>query len=133
MHLGSDDLLALPKMKLEKSPWYFAHTKKVETIEYDHAAIGAELRRRRRQLGLSLRNVAKRMRVSAPYLSDLERGNRPWNGARIGVYELAIQGSLCQRDYQKLVRLVQNQPPTGDFLIGANTKTQPTTSAASDS
>lgn len=107
-------------MRLQKEPWYFAHITKVETHEYDHAAIGKELRHRRQQLGLSLRNVAKRMRVSAMYLSDLERGNRPWNGARIGVYEMAIRGDLCARDYEKLVRLIQNQPPTGNFLIGAN-------------
>ncbi len=107
-------------MKLEMKPWYFAHMRKVETMEYDHVAIGNELRRRRKQLGISLRNVAKRMRLSAPYVSDLELGRRPWNGARIGVYEMAIQGSLCQRDYQKLVRLMKTQPPTGDFLIGAN-------------
>ena len=107
-------------MRIPTEPWYHKHLRKVETLEYDHKAIGGELRRRRRQLGLSLRNVAKRMRLSAPYVSDLELGRRPWNGARIGVYEMAIMGSLCERDYQRLIAVVKNQKITGDYLIGSN-------------
>ena len=38
--------------------------------------IGAEMRARRTLLGYSLRSFAKKLNISAPYLSDLERGNR---------------------------------------------------------
>ena len=46
--------------------------------EPDDRAIGAEMREKRRAAGLSLRDAAKRMGLSASYLSDLERGNRHW-------------------------------------------------------
>lgn len=44
----------------------------------DHRPLGAELRRRREAAGFSLREVARRMEVSAPFLSDLEHGKRNW-------------------------------------------------------
>jgi len=39
----------------------------------------SEMRKLRVSSGLSLREVSNKMGVSAPYLSDLERGNRQWN------------------------------------------------------
>ena len=42
------------------------------------AATGALYRAARQKLGLSLRGVARKAGISAPYLSDLERGNRTW-------------------------------------------------------
>jgi transcriptional regulator with XRE-family HTH domain len=39
-------------------------------------AIGAVLRRRRIQLGLTLRQLAEESRVSLPYLSEIERGRK---------------------------------------------------------
>ena len=39
---------------------------------------GAEARARREFSGLSLREVARRMKISAPHLSDLELGRKPW-------------------------------------------------------
>lgn len=38
-----------------------------------------EMRILRLSKGLSMGKVAKKMGVSAPFLSDLERGNRSWN------------------------------------------------------
>jgi len=35
------------------------------------------LRKRRKAAGLSLRDMAKRLELSPPYISDVERGNRP--------------------------------------------------------
>jgi DNA-binding XRE family transcriptional regulator len=46
--------------------------------EVDNEATGAEWRMLREQAGVSLRNLAQTMGVSAPYLSDLERGRRNW-------------------------------------------------------
>lgn len=44
----------------------------------DHRPLGAELRRRREAVGMSLREVARQMEISAPYLSDMENGRRYW-------------------------------------------------------
>jgi len=45
----------------------------------DHYLTGDKYRRMRKEKGLSLREVARRMGISAPYLSDLERAKRNWN------------------------------------------------------
>jgi DNA-binding XRE family transcriptional regulator len=42
------------------------------------AATGDLFRRARTKMGLTLREAARRMGISAAYLSDLERGNRAW-------------------------------------------------------
>ncbi len=58
--------------------------------EIDHAATGRRARQARTATGLSLREVARRMSVSAPYLSDLERGRRAWNENRAQRYVEAL-------------------------------------------
>lgn len=50
-----------------------------------------ELRTCREQEGIPLRALAKRMGISAPYLSDLERGRRPWNEAVLTKFVEAIK------------------------------------------
>lgn len=58
--------------------------KKLVQIEADHAkqmrgewrALGEWMRQLREQHGISLRALADEMGVSAPFLSDMERGNR---------------------------------------------------------
>lgn len=52
--------------------------------------IGAECRRTREAAGKSLRRVAAAMGVSAPFLSDLERGNRLWTSGTMAAWEKAI-------------------------------------------
>ena len=42
----------------------------------DRYSFGAFLRERREELGLSVRELAKNLGISAVYLSDIERGNR---------------------------------------------------------
>ena len=44
----------------------------------DHRPLGAEMRRRREAKGFALREVARRLGISAPFLSDLELGRRNW-------------------------------------------------------
>jgi transcriptional regulator with XRE-family HTH domain len=53
------------------------HYKKIELI--DNAATGASVRAHREKLGKSLRRAAADAGISAPYLSDLERGHRAWS------------------------------------------------------
>jgi len=48
--------------------------------------LGAELRRLRKKRGLSLRAVAKKLKVSAPFLSDCELGRRYWSAERAEEY-----------------------------------------------
>lgn len=43
--------------------------------------------------GLSLRRVARIMGISAPYLSDLELGNRAWNAGRVKQFKQAIKSN----------------------------------------
>ncbi len=45
----------------------------------DHSATGHAMRERRKKAGLSLRTLAERMGLSAPYLCDLELGRRAWS------------------------------------------------------
>ena len=42
----------------------------------DHRATGVKMRDARKQAGISLRDAAKWLDISAPYLSDLELGRR---------------------------------------------------------
>lgn len=47
--------------------------------EPDHALCGQMVRQARKGGGITLRELSRRLNISAPYLSDLERGNRKWN------------------------------------------------------
>lgn len=50
---------------------------KVELI--DHEKTGLLVRKKRRQLGLTLTEVSTRSGLSVSYLSGLERGDRGWS------------------------------------------------------
>jgi len=58
--------------------------------------IGAYARECRESLGLSLREVARRMKISAPFLSDLERGNRHWTDGTLTAWEAQRQNDKDQ-------------------------------------
>jgi len=58
--------------------------------EYDRKAVGATIRGLRSNKKLTLTQVAKRMRISKPYLSDLERGFRNWRAELIENFTKAI-------------------------------------------
>lgn len=92
--------------------------KVVESVEFDHVALGAEFRRRRKQEQLSLRAVAGWLKLSPPYISDLELGRRPWNEMRIKSYQCALMALGTKEDVKTILRAVKQQKPTGDFLIG---------------
>lgn len=48
--------------------------------------LGKELRRLRKKAGISLRTMATSLDLSAPFLSDLERGNRTWTAERAKLF-----------------------------------------------
>lgn len=57
----------------------------VKTVEKtDHTEAGNIVRARRKKRKMSLRTLATKMGISAPYLSDLERGHRPWTVEKFG-------------------------------------------------
>lgn len=57
----------------------------------DHAATGARARKMRDRNKKSLREVAKKMRISAAFLSDLERGRRNWTEGTFNRFKEALR------------------------------------------
>lgn len=58
---------------------------------YDHAYVGAEMRKFRKSRGVVLRVVADKLGYSIPYLSDLEKGYRNWRTDLIEKFKKACQ------------------------------------------
>lgn len=59
--------------------------------QINHVEAGAIARQERSYCGLSMRSVARRMKVSASFLSDLERGRRNWNEKIWKAFEKALR------------------------------------------
>jgi hypothetical protein len=59
----------------------------------DDARVGACLRQIREAHKLTLREVARRMKFSAAYVSDMELGRRGWDDRRVTAYLQAVQGT----------------------------------------
>lgn len=57
----------------------------------DPRAIGTAMRAKRKATGLSLSEVARRLDVSAAYVSDLELGHRAWGDAITARYCAALK------------------------------------------
>jgi transcriptional regulator with XRE-family HTH domain len=72
----------------------------------DHEATGAAWRKIRQDVGFTLRSLARKMGISAPFLSDLERGRRNWTeeieqtyARHLGVDKALAQACSChERD-----------------------------------
>lgn len=64
----------------ENNDWFAECQKKWRG---EHANIGAAAKAHRQTANLSLRETARRMGVSAPFLSDLELGKRNWTVAAV--------------------------------------------------
>lgn len=60
-------------------------------VEQDSAAIGLAMRQAREKSGQSGRETAKRMGISAAYLSDLELGRRHWGSKQLEAFRIAIK------------------------------------------
>ncbi len=58
--------------------------------ELDHRVVGTEMRRLRLSKQLTQTDVAKRMRISKPYVSDLESGRRNWRDELVARYTKAL-------------------------------------------
>ncbi len=66
----------------------------------DDVETGRELRGVRDYLGVEQRAVAKAMKLSASYLSDLERGRRNWSGDLVRRYREALETVTVARQQE---------------------------------
>lgn len=55
--------------------------------ELDPTGVGLEMRGLREKKGIGLREMATRMKISPPYLSDLELGRRDWTEEKIAEFK----------------------------------------------
>lgn len=59
-------------------------------VQVDQRELGDSLRQKREAAHISLRSMAADLGISAPYLSDLERGHRHWSPALRARFEKAL-------------------------------------------
>lgn len=105
--------MSLPTKTAWKGPLVY-HT--VEQI--DHAATGQTMRQLRKSHGVSLREVARRMKLSAPFVSDLELGRRNWT------VDLALKFmSASTREFIAHIQKAQDHENQKDFHIGSAART----------
>ena len=61
--------------------------------EIDQKATGENCRRFRKQVGVSLSKVSRKMGFTPPYVSDLELGKRKWRAELLEAYVAAIKST----------------------------------------
>lgn len=60
--------------------------------EVDHAALGHKMRQEREGMGMTQTEVAREMKVTRPYVCDLEHGKRNWTASMAKRYLAAVRG-----------------------------------------
>ena len=73
---------------LPRKPCRYCHG---SGTEIDHSAVGFTLRTLRLKKEIGLREMARGMGVSAPFLSDMELGKRNWTQERIDQFNEVIK------------------------------------------
>lgn len=63
---------------------------------WNHAAIGRQLRLERERIGISARALARKLKLSAAYVSDLELGRRAWTGEKVAIFIKEIH--RCEKE-----------------------------------
>lgn len=63
----------------------------IKMLQIQHKETGATARAARQARFISLRAMARRLKVSAAYVSDLELGKRNWSMTKIRAYEKALE------------------------------------------
>jgi predicted transcriptional regulator len=61
--------------------------------EVDNRSLGLDLAEEREKLGLSQADMARMLKISAPFVSDLEHGKRNWTPRMVERYVSALRGS----------------------------------------
>ena len=69
----------------------------ITTSEIDHVATGAKMSFLRRAAGMTMREMARRIGVSAGYLCDLEHGRRHWGKERLKGYATELLRPVPKR------------------------------------
>ncbi len=77
-------------------------TKSVPQISHERA--GKLIRRVRREHGISQWELAYAMNISAPYVSDLERGRRNWTAERFHLAGKTIRELFKRREREEYER-----------------------------
>ncbi len=77
--------------------------------------IGKAARDWRESKNLSLREVAAAMKISAPFLSDLERGNRLWTEGTLRLWQSAV---WTEADHMRALRAALRHKPKLSGKIG---------------
>lgn len=94
-------------------------------------SIGANLRRRRAELGLTQEQVAEKISIAVPYYSNIERGARGMSidvlcslAATLGVStDYILFGSENSSPLDNVIALLKDQPER--FIILSNRKDDP--------
>lgn len=73
-------------------------TRRVQVDEIDHAETGGLFRAKREVHSISLREIARSMRLSPPYISDLERGRRNWTAQLVDAYNICLNEMIRLND-----------------------------------
>ena len=74
-----------PKEKIERAKLAYERAKQDLSLAYQE--FGKHFRSCRQKAGLSLRAVAEKTRLSAPYISDVELGRRNANQALLDFFK----------------------------------------------
>lgn len=78
----------------------YPHSCATKTITMiDNVATGEHARKERKRMGRSLREVARRLGVSAAFLSDLELGRRNWTDKRLVEFMMVVHGTPDPRTF----------------------------------
>lgn len=72
--------------------------------EFDLASVGEQMARFRKRAGLSGREMARRLGISAMYLCDLERGRRQWNREFLTNYKKCLRNLPVEKGQHDLKR-----------------------------
>lgn len=100
-HFHTYDLFILRSRVKSNDDW-LRHSENLYREEQKR--IGAYARQCREASGVSLRELARRMKISAPFLSDLEKGNRHWTDGTLTAWE----------DAHRTMRATENSPIAND-------------------
>ena len=65
--------------------------------EINHLEAGARIREFREKNNISLRRLAVAMKISPPFMSDLERGRRNWTLEKFNLAEAHIRNIAGER------------------------------------
>lgn len=87
-------------------------TRKVTVTEVDNDNTGRLAKEYRKAAGFSLRAVARKIGVSAPYICDLENGHRSWKAVMLARYRMAVDELKIAR-----IRAASNNPHSDNHQI----------------